>query len=286
MNDAIVWGGVLYALSFGFLIKRRKVLDTPTARATSAAVGRAELFGRARGDPPQESLVSGTPCAHWQVRLMRRVRQGNRTRTQCVAVKCADAGHFWVEDDSGRVPVLIDGASWWYEGVTTLRSRKGDPVSPRVHEWLRRLGFEWNKRIDLRIEESRLEEGGDVYVLGTLSPAPDVLRAPPGGRPSGWRFIGHLVRSGFKPPPPDDALSRYVTRRREGRPPAAGDDAPVPAWLTAPEGVCMWKGPGSAPFLIANGPERVLARRLGRWALNTMAGGSALMLLGVAELFK
>ena len=41
MNEGIFYGAILYAMSFSFYVKRQRVLDTPTAKAMSAAIGRA-----------------------------------------------------------------------------------------------------------------------------------------------------------------------------------------------------------------------------------------------------
>jgi len=124
MSEAIFWGGLVYALGFGLFVKRRRVLDTPTAKTVSAAIGRAELCGSAHGDPAQTSLVTETPCAYWEAELHRRVPNGKGGKTmKRIAMANARIGHFWIADQSGRMPVLVDGAQWWFDGATTLRSR-------------------------------------------------------------------------------------------------------------------------------------------------------------------
>ena len=138
MSEAIFWGGVVYALGFGLFVKRRRVLDTPTAKALSAAIGRTELCGVARGDPAERSLATDKPCAYWEAELHRRVSNGKGGKSmRRIAMSSARVGHFWLEDQSGRVPVLVEGAHWWLDDATKLRSRKRDAISERARQWVR-----------------------------------------------------------------------------------------------------------------------------------------------------
>ena len=287
MNEGIFYGAILYAMSFSFYVKRQRVLDTPTAKAMSAAIGRAEVSGRALGEPPSPSLVSETPSAYWEVRLYQKVKQGNRRRERCIATKNSVGGHFWVEDVSGRIPVLIEGAEWWLE-KRKWRARKGDAISERALGWVTALGVDWSKH-DLRLEEECIEEGGPVYVLGTLSAAPDVLEAS-ARRPRGVRaFFTQLLTNPMQSGLLSDSLSSGIEKLRSGvlkgqeRLQALGE---LPPWLRAPERVVLWRGVRRDPFVISNSGERRLARRLGWYGIATTAVGSALMLAGLSDLLK
>ncbi|HVJ60138.1 MAG TPA: hypothetical protein VM528_06220 [Burkholderiaceae bacterium] len=287
MNEGIFYGAILYAMSFTFYVKRQRVLDTPTAKALSAAIGRAEVAGRALGEPPSASPVSETPSAYWEVRLYHRYKQGNRRRERCIATKNSVGGHFWVEDASGRVPVLIEGAEWWLE-KRKWRARKGDAISEPARAWVTALGVDWSKH-DLRLEEECVAEGGPVYVLGTLSAAPDVLDASARRRPGVRAFFTQLLTNPLQSGPLGDSLSTTVERLRAGtlqgqaRLQALGE---LPPWLRAAERVVLWRGVRRDPFVISNSGERRLARRLGWWGIATTAAGSALMLAGLSDLLK
>jgi hypothetical protein len=293
MNEAFFWGGIVYALGFGLFVQRKRVLDTPTAKATSAAIGRAELKGVARGDPPEPSLATETPCAYWEVELHRRVPNGKGGKTmKRIAHSRARAGHFWVEDASGRVPVLTEGVTWWLDGATTLKNRRGDAIGERAQRWVESAcGKPWQDG-EMKLVERRLPEGGPVYVLGTLSPAPDVLRPAAGRRERRPRSVLGAIAVGFwdmftQPGLPDDAVGRAVARVR-----AAGDAAALvqaraelPDWLRAGERVVMWRGVRRDPFLVANCAENRLAQRLARWGFVTMGFGTLLILSGVWKMF-
>lgn len=293
MSEAFFWGGVVYALGFGLFVKRRRVLDTPTAKALSAAIGRTELCGVARGDPAERSLVTDTPCAYWEVELHRRVRSGRGGKTmKRIATSNARIGHFWLEDASGRVPVLVEGAHWWLDRATKLRNRKGVAISERARQWVRSAsGREWEDG-EFKLVERRLEEGGPAYVLGTLSPAPDLLKPAPGRSERRPRSIAGAVAFGFwelfTKPAPDNALGQAIARVRDGGDAAQVSEARrlLPGWLQASEGVALWKGIRRDPFLIANCAENLLARRLAQWGFATMGLGTVLILSGVADLFK
>jgi hypothetical protein len=296
MSEAIFWGGVVYALGFGLFVKRRRVLDTPTARTVSAAIGRAELCGTAHGEPAQPSLVTGTPCAYWEAELHRRVPNGKGGKTmKRIAMANARIGHFWVEDASGRMPVLVDGAHWWFDGATALRSRgwrrTDTPLTERAQRWVESAaGCRWDAA-EFKLVERRLEEGGPVYVLGTLSAADDLLQ-PVDQRPPP-RSVGSAISRGFvdllfKPAPGDDAVSRAVANVREASDANARVKAraELPPWLLAAENVAVWKGRRGDPFLIADCAENRLAKLLWRWGFITMGLGTALILSGVHELIK
>jgi hypothetical protein len=287
MNEGILYGAILYAMSFSFYVKRQRVLDTPTAKAMSAAIGRAEVVGRALGEPPSPSLVSETQSAYWEVRLYHRYKQGNRRRERCIATKNSTGGHFWVEDASGRVPVLIEGAEWWLE-KRKWRARKGDVISERALGWVTALGVDWSKH-DLRLEEECIEEGGPVYVLGTLSVAPEVLDQSARRRRGVRALFTQLLTNPMQSGPLADSLSSGIEKLRSGvlkgqeRLQVLGE---MPPWLRAPERVVLWRGVRRDPFVISNSGERKLARRLGWWGIATTAGGSALMLAGLSDLLK
>lgn len=299
MSEAIFWGGVVYALGFGLFVKRRRVLDTPTAKALSAAIGRTELAGTAHGDPADDSLVTGTPCAYWEAELFRRVPNGKGGKSmKRIAMSNARIGHFWLADASGRVPVLVEGAYWWLDRATKLRSRRfgrtGDTISERARGWVRSAsgGVEWEDA-EFKLVERRLEEGGPVYVLGTLSAAPDVLQPAANARRRRPHSVAGAIAFGFidmffKPAPPGDAVSGAVARVRDAQSP--GDVAlarrELPPWLLGSETVAMWKGGRRDPFLIANCAEHRLAGLLAMYGFGAIGLGTLLILSGVADLFK
>jgi hypothetical protein len=298
VSEAIFWGGLVYAIGFGLFIKRRRVLDTPTAKALSAAIGRAELVGTAHGEPPERSIVTDTPCAYWEAELFRRVPNGKGGKTmKRIAMANARCGHFWLADSSGQLPVLVEGAHWWLDSATKLRSRsfmrKGDAIGERARNWVRSAsGVEW-EHAQFKLVERRLEEGGPVYALGTLSAVPDVLRPAPGREARRPRSVPAAIAFGFydmffKPAPPDNALSRSIACVRDGSDAVKVAEArrELPDWLQASERVALWKGARRDPFLIANCAENRLARRLAQWGFATMGLGTVLILSGVAELFK
>jgi hypothetical protein len=294
MSDAILWGGVVYALGFGLFVKRRRVLDTPTAKALSAAIGRAELSGSAHGDPAERSLVTDTPCAYWEAELYRRVPVGSHGAKSMkrIARSGSRIGHFWLADESGRVPVLVEGAQWWLDGASKLRNRRGDAISERARQWVRAAsGHDWSDG-DCKLVEKRLEEGAPVYVLATLSAVPEVLQPPAGGkrRP---RSVAQAIAFGFfdmffKSAPSGDAVSQAIARVREadGAAEAAQARRELPEWLQSSERVAVWKGRRGDPFLIANCAENRLARLLATWGFATMGLGTVLILAGVVDLFK
>jgi hypothetical protein len=294
VSEAIFWGGVVYAVGFGLFVKRRRVLDTPTAKALSAAIGRAELCGTAHGDPSERSIVTDTPCAYWEAELYRRVPNGKGGKSmKRIAMANARFGHFWLADASGRVPVLVEGAHWWLDRALKLRNRGGTQLSERARRWVfAASGCEWEDGT-FKIVERRLDEGGAVYVLGTLSTVADVLRPAPQARNERPRSVPGAIAKGFfdmffKAAPPGGAMGEAIARIRSGADAAEVAQArrELPAWLQSGERVAVWKGARRDPFLIANCAENRLAQRLARWGIGTMAFGTLLILMGVWKLFE
>lgn len=68
--------------------------------------------------------------------------------------------------------MLIDGASWKLGGEETLPGAK--PLPDAAHAFLARHGRTWSD--DLKLAESRLEPGAEVYVLGTLAQVHEAAR--------------------------------------------------------------------------------------------------------------
>jgi hypothetical protein len=164
-------GGGVWAFfsAFGRLRLLREISGTPTSKARSAAMGKCELKGLAR--PLGEALrapFSGRPCVwnHWKVEERRSDSKG---RQQWVLLsEGTSAAPFLVEDSSGSLQVLPQGAeveapwvfSWESGGGFLGMGAKAGPPGGGASAWLG-----GSKK---RFSERRIDPGLGIYALGVL----------------------------------------------------------------------------------------------------------------------
>lgn len=142
----------------------RIIVDTPTARISSAPQGYLELKGLAR--PRHQAIaayLTGQPCTWYRYRIQKR-RRGSRS-DHWVTVEQGDAQHpFVLEDESGRC--LVDAAQAdirckdrqiWYSA-----HRGGQGAAPTG------LATLFHSQRRYRMTEERIRDGEQVYLLGRL----------------------------------------------------------------------------------------------------------------------
>ena len=101
-------GGLAFRHGFIQYRNRLAMSGTATAKATSAAIGLAELSGRGLGST-REAPITGTPCLFWKVEVQqyqaRSNRGWNRKLERSYRVETLE-----LEDDTGRILVWTRGA--------------------------------------------------------------------------------------------------------------------------------------------------------------------------------
>jgi hypothetical protein len=173
--DGLFWGGALTIagpLSFlhGFRLwsRRRLIQDTPTAKVRSMAMGLVELIGTVRGRSSVAAPFSGHDCVYWQVDVSVPARRG-RWR---VIHRNASGQPFYLEDGTGAALVYPAGAE------CNLRQQVeevalGLSLPPCYSDYLKEHAGAVGalaRLSSLRFRERVLEEGQQLYVLGTATP--------------------------------------------------------------------------------------------------------------------
>jgi hypothetical protein len=272
--------GGFFAFRHGFIEYRNKlaVSGTATAKASSAAIGLAELLGRGSAADVKEAPVSRTPCLFWSVEVHQWSTQSKRRGWQSKLHRSFGVETLELEDESGRVLVWTRGA----EIITVKqvwRSEDGDPPESALR-LVAATGIPWPQRSSahpMKITEERIAVDGPLYVMGTLAERrqiPDTPKAP-------WtRF---LTRWADTAPRLDDqsfiAALRFAFQG--GRRWLAREFQPaVPRW-TPPNvdqhQVLVWKGDQGRPFIIAGLLEPDALKALSRRAWLYILGGGGLM---------
>lgn len=178
----IVFGAVLlYSGTQRFLLRQR-IMNTPTSKVRSAAVGLVELFGKADFEGDMLSPISKTMCAYWRItgEWYKSGKHGGWRKM--FASESSEPFH--LVDETGRMLVEPKGAevSIPHDLQSTGHlSDKGFLGLPRKKLDGRVLAFiesDQNTRArfaqyshrNLRVTEYFIAEGDQLYVLGNAQP--------------------------------------------------------------------------------------------------------------------
>jgi hypothetical protein len=277
-------GAAVFSLGFGLLMlhgavsDRRKahlVSEAPTAKANAAAIGLAELHGRASIDDPTAAPFSNRSCVYWHAWVERRVAATRNESERWARVGGRRSGGlspFRLTDESGSIWVWPVGSQLIIDPERWESSRHALDVLPRgARDLLGELGVTWPGSRDaeaLRVSELRIEQDGMMYVLGTID---ERGRLPVGLWESGYGQRGHTKAA---------SPELLETLGRLKRTPV--DDL-TPQWTEPPalaaEQVVVWQGTNDRPFVISDRPEKRVLRTL-RTGIALKSGIGALMLLG------
>ncbi|HEU0306128.1 MAG TPA: hypothetical protein VFR30_04075, partial [Lysobacter sp.] len=166
---AFVFGGWLFRKGLVGLRDALHAANTPTAKASSAAVGFVELEGRAVCERPTAAGASGVPCVWWDVAVEAWQSAGRGKGGSWRQVMARHGGRvdtLVIEDATGGVPVWLRGADLLLEERVWERGKDRLPAPGAA--LLAGTAFSWTGNGRVRVRERRMEAGGLVYVLGTL----------------------------------------------------------------------------------------------------------------------
>lgn len=166
----ILFSVILFVIGRSSLRQRAGLQAARSVSVSGVSAGRVNLSGRARGEPASNAPITGRPCAYWEAELWDTRR--NRNRLPVVA-ESANVPLVWLEDDSGRIPVVLHGVEWHFAGEDEFIS--GQPVPSGGHQFITRHDHRWESGY-VKLRERRIEEGGALYVHGVVAPASDVIR--------------------------------------------------------------------------------------------------------------
>lgn len=173
--DSLFWGGAFtlagpFAFGRGFHLwrRRRLIQDTPTAKVRSMAMGLVELNGMAHGRSSAMAPFSGRECVYWQVDISVPARRGSWR----VVHRNSSGQPFYLDDGTGTALVFPKGAECnLRHGVEEVAH--GLSLPPCYAEYLREHRgtlSTFGRLSTLRFRERVLEEGQNLYVLGTAMP--------------------------------------------------------------------------------------------------------------------
>jgi hypothetical protein len=263
------------------------VANSPTSKASSAALGLVELEGRAISSAASPAAVTGRLSAWWDVTVSvwSEERGGKGHWRQMAARHGGRIDVIELEDDTGRLPVWLPGATL----LLDVRSWEtgNDVLPPEGVALVDELGFPWNGQRRLLVREECLEVGHTLYVLGTLDERSNLRDRSEAGRFE--RGVQQLLSGQWRrtlvgaAPAPLRVIAAVligfldlVTQVGQGGERALREAVVAPPPL-APSALVVWKGRGGRPFLVSNRTENAALAALRKHSLWTFGAGAAVL---------
>jgi hypothetical protein len=281
-----VFGLLAFVHGFTEYRNRLAVTGTATATADSAAIGLVELSGRGYVQNPSEAPITKNLCANWTVEVRHRGKNDFRLLSglwnRVMKRSSGDLDTIELEDHTGRILVWARGAEMVPIREVWRSDRGGNPPDG-VLRLMAALGLQWPSRWDrhpMKITEERLEQGGPLYVMGTLAERRQIPESSKGA-------IARLLDR-WAPADPASAeegtpslASTFDYARKLGLRWFAKDLRPLcPVW-SPPEvnqhQVLVWKGDQRRPFIVSGVLERQALRALSRRAWLYLLAGAGVM---------
>lgn len=265
-------GLVAFFAAFRKLRTLRRIENTPTSAVRSMPMGLVELHGAARSGEPHTAPFSEKPVAFYRARVEQYRRRGRSSRWVTIHDEISSEA-FWLEDETGRVLVLPEGAELNLPSDYHRRFN-GSRLPAHLESYLDGVGiaprsFGFGK--SLRFTEWHIGAGQPFYLHG-------LAQEHPGLRGLKRERTNEILRAVRSDPERMAALDSNGDGRVD---PEEWDRAREEACARAGSEeiedriVVARGGPGDL-FLISDRSERELVRRL-RWetALYLFFGGAA-----------
>jgi hypothetical protein len=173
-------GGVyLFARGFKILQRKRLILNTPTSKIRSAALGLVEVNGLAVGPYALTAPVTGASCYFYRTQAWELRKSGKSNQWQQVADESLHVP-FYLDDNTGRLLINPQGAEldlhrdFHQEFNSSIFFEQEMPE--RVRRFLMRYAVSGERRV--RVDEYCIKPKNFLFVLGTLSENPGLAVAP------------------------------------------------------------------------------------------------------------
>jgi len=191
-------GIYLFFHGFQMLQRKRLILNTPSSKVRSAAMGLVEINGLATGPYTMPAPITTVPCYYYRTMAWRWERRGKSSEW----VKVADESlhvPFYLDDNTGRVLVDPRGAEMdihrdFHEEYSHSLFSTHIEVPATVSGFLARHAISTDNKI--KIEEYCIKPKNALFVLGTLAENPGlrVSATPVPATPHGMHSISFKMQ--------------------------------------------------------------------------------------------
>ncbi|MCM2324447.1 MAG: E3 ubiquitin ligase family protein [Oligoflexia bacterium] len=273
----------IFAFFYGFKILRHKRLieNTPTSRIRSMPQGPVELCGKALRTTPLFTPFSAVPCAYFEYKVEEYRSSGKKSRWVTIRSGNSKDQEFAIEDETGRVRILPQGAEVMIPRDQVFQNGLGSSLPPNAQAFLEGHGLSTTGLLGfgrrLRLTEAFIAEGDPLYVFGTAMP---INSAKP--REQKQKVMERLRRLKQDPA----AMARLDTNHDGVVSADEWERARQAVERDAAEGLAPEQRTiivrGTAPFIISDKSEKGLLDSL-RWKIiGGIYGGPALMAIAAA----
>ncbi|MGB7584922.1 MAG: GIDE domain-containing protein [Terriglobales bacterium] len=171
-----VAGAYLFYHGFQLLRRKRLIMDTPTSKIRSAAMGLVEVSGLAAGPYTLRAPITGAPCYYYRTMVW----QWKQRDKGSSWVKEADESlhvPFYLDDGSARVLVDPQGAEMdihrdFQEEFSHSLFSSSLEIPTNVAAFLTGHGVETSAKV--KVEEYCIKPKNALFVLGTLASNPGI----------------------------------------------------------------------------------------------------------------
>jgi hypothetical protein len=176
----IAGGLYLFFRGFRLLARKRLLLNTPTSKIRSAAMGLVEVSGLATGPYTVPAPITGKACYLYRTTAWQQRESGKNHDWVKVAEESLHVP-FFLDDSTGKLLVEPHGAE--FDLHRDFREEYGasffsmrDQVPTEVSNFLERNGVTPSRQI--RIEECAIKPKNALFIVGTLGENPGVTVRP------------------------------------------------------------------------------------------------------------
>lgn len=172
--------GGLYLFVRGFRLLRRKrlIVNTPTSKIRSAAMGLVEVSGLATGPYTLSTPILGKACFLYRTTAWQKSDEGRNKEWEKVAEETLHVP-FFLDDNTGKL--LVQPQSAELDLHVDFRENYSDTIfSPHANQpvlnFLARHGVRPSNKI--RIEECSIQPKSPLFIVGTLDENPGIEVRP------------------------------------------------------------------------------------------------------------
>jgi len=161
---------------FKQLREKRLLENTPSSTVRGLAMGLVELTGKAEKTKPLQSPFTRFDCVYYRYTIEQYRSRGNSSHWEVIAKGDSNSCPFWLDDGTGKIMVLPQGAELILPVNYEFESGFGRPIPHNLVLFLMRNGLKYSGLLGeyrLRFKEWFVLPGEPVCVLGTAKKVSD-----------------------------------------------------------------------------------------------------------------
>src|SRR5271156_908498 len=173
-------GVYLFYRGFRLLQRKRLILNTPSSKIRSAAMGLVEINGLALGPYTLTAPITGVSCYYFHSTAWQWQQRGKNSQWVKVAEERLHVP-FFLDDNTGRALVDPQGAEMdihrdFHDEFGTALLSSSMEIPANISSFLLRNGVSTDRKI--KIDEYCIKPKNALFILGTLAQNPGLNVGP------------------------------------------------------------------------------------------------------------